>query len=154
VGAGFGASFLAGAFIEFIAAAVGGGVAFEAAFTFIFGAGWVNAEFTSSVLAFASPAGLAVFAFAFASAGCSAAVVERTETSPVSAGIDISSAETIKPTAAAMVIFDSTVCVPRGLKAVLEILLVKSAPASVLPGCSSTEATSTMQDKKNIAYKM
>jgi hypothetical protein len=53
-----------------------------------------------------------------------------------------------------MVIFESTVCVPRGLKAVLEILLVKSAPASVLPGCSSTEATSTMQDKKNIAYKM
>lgn len=115
-------------------------------------------EFTSSVFALASPAGFAAFVFELASAGAcagaSAVVVFRTEMSPVSAGIEISSADNIKPTAAAIVIFDSTVCVPRGLKAELEILLVKSAPASVLPGCSSTDAISAKAEIKNIAYKM
>jgi hypothetical protein len=107
----------------------------------------------ASVAAVFELASAAVFAFVLALAGASAAVVESTEISPVSAGIEINRAETIKPIAAVIVIFDKTVCVPRGLKAELEILLVKSAPASVLPGCSSTDAISTKAEIKNIAYK-
>jgi hypothetical protein len=53
--------------------------------------------------------------------------------------------------AAAIVIFDKIVAVPRGPKAALETLLVKSAPASVFPGCSKTLAISTMQEIKNNA---
>ncbi len=49
-----------------------------------------------------------------------------------------------------MVIFDKTVAVPRGPKAELEILLVKSAPASVFPGCSKTETIKATQEIKNI----
>lgn len=110
-------------------------------------------EFASSTAVFELASEAFVFAFAGTSAGASAAVVERTEISPVRAGIEINRAESIKPTAAAIVIFDSTVCVPRGLKAELEILLVKSAPASVLPGCKSTDAISANAEIKNIAYK-
>jgi hypothetical protein len=55
--------------------------------------------------------------------------------------------------AAPMVIFASKDCVPRGPKAVLEILLEKSAPASALPGCKSTETIITMQDKTKSMYK-
>jgi hypothetical protein len=36
---------------------------------------------------------------------------------------------------------------------VLEIELVKSAPASALPGCKSTETMRTMQARMNIPYK-
>jgi hypothetical protein len=158
--AGFGASFFGSSFLG-AAFAFAGLAAFALA-----GAGFPFAsegtstkavfplvavfEFASAVLAFA------VFEFASAAgaAGCSAVVVESTETPPVRAGIESKSADTIKQAAAVIVIFDKTVCVPRGLKAELEILLVKSAPASVLPGCSSTDAISAMQDKKNIPYKI
>lgn len=151
--------FFAGAFTEFAAFAVGGGVAFEAPFTFILAGGIVIPELVSSFVGSASPAGLPALVFelvfaAGASAGCSAAVVESTEISPESAGIEIRRADSIKKIAAVIVIFESTVCVPRGLKAVLETLLVKSAPASVFPGCSSTDAISVMHERKNIAYKI
>lgn len=53
-----------------------------------------------------------------------------------------------------MVILASSVCVPRGPKAVLETLLEKSAPASALPGCKSTATTSTMHDKMNSPYNV
>ncbi len=77
----------------------------------------------------------------------------RTETFPVRAGIESNNAETIKVAAAVMVTFERTVAVPRGLKAELETLLVKRAPASVLPGCSKTAATRTRHDRKKTAYK-
>ena len=80
-------------------------------------------------------------------------VVCKTETFPVKAGNDKSNAESIKIVAAVMVIFDKTDCVPRGPNAVLEILLVKSAPASVLPGCKSTVATKTKHEIKNNPYR-
>ena len=51
--------------------------------------------------------------------------------------------------AAAIVIFDKTDAVPRGAKAAFEILLVKSAPASVLPGCKRTVPINTKQEIKN-----
>lgn len=86
------------------------------------------------------------------SAGASG-LLDSTETFPVSAGIEMNRADNIKATAAPMVIFDRTVAVPRGLKAVLETLLVKRAPASVLPGCSNTAAISTKQEIKKIPYK-
>jgi len=60
----------------------------------------------------------------------------------------------MKAAAAPIVIFANRVCVPRGPKAVLEMLLEKSAPASALPGCKSTETTSTMQASKNSMYKI
>ena len=56
-----------------------------------------------------------------------------------------SSATRKKVMAAPMVIFERIVCVPRGPKAALETELVKSEPASALPGCNSTETTSTTQ---------
>jgi len=112
-------------------------------------------------LVFASEAGAA---FEFVSTGITVAVVDgasagasgtvfSTETLPLKAGIEIRRAESMKTAAAIIVIFESTVAVPRGPNALLEILLVNSAPASVLPGCSSTTATSTIHDKKKIVYK-
>lgn len=76
-------------------------------------------------------------------------VVCKTDTFPVMAGNESNKAEIMKITAAVMVILDKTDCVPRGPKAVLEILLVKSAPASVLPGCKSTVAIKTKHEIKN-----
>jgi len=120
-------------------------------------------EFSAGAAVFAlASAGAAVFALASvetlasvlsgASAGVSG-LAERTDTLPVSAGIDNSSAETMNKAAAAIVIFESIVAVPRGLKAELDTLLVNSAPASVLPGCSRTAATSTRHERKNNPYK-
>ena len=60
-----------------------------------------------------------------------------------------SSATSIKVMAAPMVILARMVCVPRGPKAVLETELVKSCPASALPGCKSTEMTSAKQASMN-----
>ena len=111
-------------------------------------------EFDDAVFAFASGAVLALASavLALASAGASDSIsglLLSTETFPVSAGIPRKSADIIKIAAAAIVIFESTVVVPRGARAELAILLVKSAPASVLPGCSSTAATSTRHERKN-----
>ena len=119
----------------------------------------------AAVFALASAAGKAVFAlasvaavFAFASAVFELAagsvdvsgLLDRTETFPVSAGIDNISAEIINTHAAAIVTFERMVVVPRGANAELDTLLVNKAPASVLPGCSNTAATSIRQDRKKI----
>ena len=61
-------------------------------------------------------------------------LLESTETLPVKAGIASIKADSIKTVAAIIVVFDKTVAVPREPKALLEILLVNNAPASVLPG--------------------
>ena len=119
-----------------------------------------GASSAGAVFAFAS-AGAAVLAlasavFASVEAGASAGVsglVLKTETFPVSAGIASNNADNINSVAAPIVTFDKTVAVPRGLSAELETLLVNSAPASVLPGCSKTAATSTRQERKNNPYK-
>jgi hypothetical protein len=106
---------------------------------------------------------VAIFVFAgtacWSAAGCSAGVslvasaAFKTEIFPVKAGIDMRSAVSMKTTAAAIVNFESTEAVPRGPNAALETLLVNNAPASVLPGCNKTAATSTMHERKNIIYK-
>ena len=66
---------------------------------------------------------------------------------------EIAIAISMKTAAAPMVIFARSVCVPRGPNAVLEMALEKSAPASALPGCKSTETMRTMQARMNIPYK-
>jgi hypothetical protein len=106
----------------------------------------------SDVLAFASD----VLAFASVFAGLSdgiSGLLLKTETFPVNAGIASSNADNINTEAAPIVILERTVAVPRGLNAELDTLLVKRAPASVLPGCSKTADTRTMQDRKNNPYK-
>ncbi len=69
-------------------------------------------------------------------------------------GSEIVSAMSMKAAAAPIVIFARMLCVPRGPKAVLEMLLVKSVPASALPGCRRTVTTSTKQARMNSPYKM
>jgi hypothetical protein len=120
-----------------------------------------GAEFESVVVAgaaaFAFESGpvlaLAAGAFELELAGASG-FDERTETFPFIAGIEISKAIRKKTTAAPIVSFDSTVAVPRGPNAELDILLVNRAPASVLPGCSRTAATKTTQEIIKIVYKI
>jgi hypothetical protein len=77
----------------------------------------------------------------------------RTETLPCKAGIEISKADSMNTHAATIVIFDNTDAVPRGPNAEFDMLLVNNAPASVFPGCSSTEPTSTTHATKNNVYK-
>ena len=67
-----------------------------------------------------------------------------TEGEPVIAGKDKIIAISINAAAAPIVIFDSSVCVPRGPNAVLETELENSAPASALPGCNKTVTTRMM----------
>ena len=114
-------------------------------------------------------AGAAVFAFASVGAAVLASAVfeladdvvsagtsgllDKTEMLPVNAGIARNNADSINVVAAIIVILDKTVAVPRGANAELDTLLVKSAPASVLPGWSNTDPTSTIQEIKNNAYK-
>jgi hypothetical protein len=143
---------LAGAF-ELASAVLAGGVS-----TFVAGA-FTGCASVVDAGAAVLPAG-ATFAFASGVvvsvvAGASVVVsgfAERTEILPVSAGIASRRADSIKATAAPIVTFDNTVAVPRGAKAELDTLLVKSAPASVLPGCNKTAATSTKHERKNIPY--
>jgi hypothetical protein len=127
-----------------------------------------GAESTPSVAAGTFDAGAAVFAspvfaagaFVFASgAGVGEAVVSvpvdcSSDVFPFKAGIASIRAVSIKVIAAPMVIRERIEAVPRGPKAVLDTLLVKSAPASDLPGCNSTEATKTMHARKNIMNKI
>lgn len=122
--------------------ATGATTTFAAGTSIVFEAGAAVFEFASAEAEFElASAGAAVFALASAvfvfaadeSAGASG-FADRTETFPVSAGIDSKSADTIKVAAAAIVTFDRTVAVPRGENAELETLLVNRAPASVLPG--------------------
>lgn len=84
-----------------------------------------------------------------ASVEVSSSFVERTETFPLKAGIEIINAESMNVIAAAIVNLARTEAVPRGANAVLETLLVKSAPASVLPGCKSTDPIRTTHETKN-----
>jgi hypothetical protein len=80
---------------------------------------------------------------------CSGTPDCRTERVPVIAGSDSIKANNIKPAAAPIVIFASSVCVPRGPNAVLETELENSAPASDFPGCSKIVTTRMMHDKIN-----
>lgn len=101
-------------------------------------------------LEFAGAAGAGVACCCGAVSGCDC----RTERVPVIAGMLSDRAPSIKSAAAPIVILASSVCVPRGPKAVLETLLEKSAPASDLPGCKSTVMTRTMQARIKRPYKM
>jgi hypothetical protein len=138
---------LAGAVFAFVPFAGITTVVPEFAVTVVFA---VTAAFAGGAV-FAS----AVFEFRFVIGGCVDSISPsglplRTETPPCRAGIEMNKAESIKTVAATIVIFERTVAVPRGPNAELEILLVKSAPASVFPGCSNTDTISMMQDMKNI----
>ena len=64
---------------------------------------------------------------------------------PVIAGSDKIKAISMKLTAAPIVIFESSVCVPLGPNAVLDTELEKSAPASDFPGCNRIVTTRIMQ---------
>ena len=61
---------------------------------------------------------------------------DNTDLDPVNIGRPSANASNINATAAPIVIFASTLAVPRGPKAVLDSVFEKSAPASALPGCS------------------
>ena len=86
-------------------------------------------------------------------AGSSSPTVCKTERWPVMAGSESAMARSMKAAAAPMVIFANKDCVPRGPKAVLEMLLEKSAPASALPGCKSTVTISTMHERIKSMYR-
>jgi hypothetical protein len=118
---------------------------------FVFAAG--AAEFTSPGFA----PGALVFASVLAGVGVAVVSVPvdcKIEVLPLSAGMASIKAVSMKVTAAPIVILERIEAVPRGPKAVLETLLVNSAPASDLPGCSNTEAINTTQDKKNMMNKV
>jgi len=67
------------------------------------------------------------------------------ECEPLSPGNDSINASNMNAIAAPIVIFARMFAVPRGPNAVLETLLVKSAPASALPGCNRITTMSTAQ---------
>ncbi len=67
-------------------------------------------------------------------ASCSGTPDCSTECVPVTIGSDRIKANNMNPAAAPMVIFESSVCVPLGPKAVLDTELENKAPASALPG--------------------
>ena len=115
--------------------------------------GCVTGEFVFGLMfdgALASTFALVVVAGALSGVS---GLLDSTETPPLSAGIESISADSIKIVAAMIVVFDKTVAVPREPKALLEMLLVNNAPASVFPGCKSTAMISTMQERKNNPYK-
>ena len=64
------------------------------------------------------------------------------------------SAINMNAAAAPIVIFANRLAVPRGPKAVLDMLLEKSAPASALPGWSRITTINTKQAKINKPYRM
>jgi len=72
---------------------------------------------------------------------------------PVTAGNDNVNAINMKAAAAPMVIFDKTLAVPRGPKAVLDTLLENRSPAPDLPGCKSITTISITHDNMNNPYK-
>jgi hypothetical protein len=78
----------------------------------------------------------------------------KIECEPVITGSESVKAINMNAIAAPMVIFDNTFCVPRGPNAVLDTLLVKRAPASALPGCSSTTTMSTRHERMNNPYRI
>ena len=72
-----------------------------------------------------------------------------TDVVPLMNGSDKHNANIMNDAAATMVIFASSVCVPRGPKAVLDTELENSAPASALPGCSNTARIKVTHDRMN-----
>ncbi len=145
---------MVGALVAGAVFAVGTAFAFAAGAVLAFAAGAAVLAFASTegaVLEFASAVFALVLAFELAEVG-SPGLLDKTEILPLSAGIARNSADSMNVVAATMVTLDKTVAVPRGLNAELETLLVKSAPASVLPGCNNTAATSTRHERKNIPY--
>ena len=78
----------------------------------------------------------------------------KTDRVPVTPGNDNINAISMNAAAAPMVIFESTLAVPRGPKAVLETLLEKRSPALALPGCSKITTTRTIHARINNPYKM
>jgi hypothetical protein len=76
-----------------------------------------------------------------------------TERTPVTAGNASINAINMNAAAAPMVIFDNTLAVPRGPKAVLDTLLENKSPAPDLPGCKSITTISTTHDSMNNPYK-
>ena len=68
--------------------------------------------------------------------GAVSGVDSRSDREPVMAGKPSVNATSMKAAAAPIVIFANRLAVPRGPKAVLEIVFENSAPASALPGCS------------------
>jgi hypothetical protein len=90
-----------------------------------------------------------------AGAGVASGEVDcKTEREPVTPGNESINAININPAAAAIVIFDKTLAVPRGPNAVLDTLLEKRSPAPDLPGCSKITTTKTTQANMNSPYKM
>lgn len=73
----------------------------------------------------------------------------KTEVVPFMNGSDKHKAKSMNAAAAPIVIFASTLCVPRGPKAVLETELENNAPASALPGCRRTAPTKTTHASTN-----
>ena len=82
-------------------------------------------------------------------ASCSGTPDCKTDLVPVIIGNESIRANNMNPIAAPIVIFESSVCVPRGPNAVLETELENSAPASAFPGCSKTVTTRMTHDKIN-----
>ena len=78
----------------------------------------------------------------------------KTERVPVMPGSESVKAISMKDAAAPMVIFASTLAVPRGPNAALDTPPEKRSPALDLPGCNNTTTTSTTHDSMNSPYKM
>ena len=87
--------------------------------------------------------------------GTESGVVDcNTERVPVTPGNESINAISIKAAAAPIVIFERTLAVPLGPKAVLETLAEKRSPAPDLPGCNKITTINTTQDKMNNVYKI
>jgi hypothetical protein len=79
--------------------------------------------------------------------GVVSGVDSSTEREPVRVGRPSVSAISMNAAAAPIVILANRLAVPRGPKAVLEIVFEKSAPASALPGCSRITTIRMKQDR-------
>jgi len=79
--------------------------------------------------------------------GALSGVDSRIEREPVNSGKPSVNAISMNPAAAPIVILANKLAVPRGPKAVLEIVFEKSAPASALPGCSRITTTRMRHDR-------
>ena len=91
--------------------------------------------------------------------GCGVGVVSispdcKTERVPVTPGNESVKAINMNAAAAPIVIFASTLAVPRGPNAALDTPPEKRSPALDLPGCNNTATTSTIHASMNRLYKM
>ena len=82
-------------------------------------------------------------------AGAVSGVDSRIDRAPLNTGRLSVNAISMNAAAAPMVIFANRLAVPRGPKAVLEMVFEKSAPASALPGCSRITTTRMMHARMN-----